>query len=342
MTAPDTDADTGSDDADTGTGDAGVDTVALRSYLTRELGEEVIGTEEFAGALNVVVAVSTAQGEYVLRQPDKLREAGYMNSLRVEYQVTERLAEMAVPVPEPVLYCENESILGDPFFLMTALEGTEIPLGSDPPERFQQPAGREALAHSLIDTLAEIHTVEVAPFDVICDHQTAADQVARTADRLAEITREVDEQFPTLEAVGEWLRANAPDPEESPAALVHGDYRPGNVLFAGEETPRITGVLDWETAMPGDPLTELAYLLLRWRDEGDPTPDLAPIERRYDDDAVLEQLREDNALGLAPFTAKPGSPTRRGLVDRYEERTGIAFEHDRFYRTQAAFELATV
>jgi aminoglycoside phosphotransferase (APT) family kinase protein len=318
----------------------GFNTASLEPYLAEELGETITGIEMLDGALNVVVAISTAGGEYVLRQPDKLREAAYMNSLRVEYRVMEQLARTAVPAPEPLLYCGDESVLGDPFFLMTALEGTEIPLGSDPPERFRRPPARERLAHDLIDTLAEMHTVALAPFESVCGHQTAQEQVARAADRLSEVTDETGEGFPTLRAVGEWLRANAPD--ESETTLVHGDYRPGNILFAGDDRPRITGVLDWETATLGDPLTELAYLLLRWRDEGDPAPDLEPIEQRYENETLLQELREDNERGLAPFTARPGSPSRRELVARYEERTGIPYENDRFYRTYAAFSLATV
>ena len=324
--------------------DRELDAATLRSYLTDALDEEVTGLALLDGALNVVVAISTASAEdaYVLRQPDKLREAAYMNSLDVEYRVLEGLVDTAVPAPEPVLYCADESIFGGPFFAMTALEGSEIPLGSDPPEQFQHPAGREALAGELIDTLAAIHTVEVGPFGDVCDRETAGEQVARSANRLAEVTSETGEQFPTLEAVGEWLRKNAPAPGASPTSLVHGDYRPGNVLFTGAETPRITGVLDWETAMLGDPLTELAYLLLRWRDEGDPTPDLEPIAERYGDDEMLEHLRDNNERGLAPFTARAGSPTRAELVDRYEEQTGMAFDHKRFHRTHAAFGLAVV
>jgi aminoglycoside phosphotransferase (APT) family kinase protein len=324
--------------------DRELDAATLRSYLTDALDEEVTGLALLDGALNVVVAISTASAEdaYVLRQPDKLREAAYMNSLDVEYRVLEGLADTAVPAPEPVLYCADESIFGGPFFAMTALEGSEIPLGSDPPERFQHPAGREALAGELIDTLAAIHTVEVERFDGVCDRWSAAEQVARTADRLAAVTEETGEQFPTLEAVGEWLRENAPAPGASPTSLVHGDYRPGNVLFTGAETPRITGVLDWETAMLGDPLTELGYLLLRWRDEGDPTPDLDRIEQRYGDGEILQELREDNEHGMAPFTARLGSPTRRELVAWYEARTGSSFDHERFHRAHAAFGLATV
>lgn len=145
-------------------------------------------------------------------------------------------------------------------------------------------------------------------------------------------------EFADLRAVGDWLREAAPGGWE--ATLVHGDFRPGNVLFA--DRPRVAGIIDWETAMVGDPRTELGYLLLRWRDEGDPTPDLAGIESRYPDSGAIQGLRDMNDSGLAPFTTEPGSPSRAELIARYEERTGIALEAERFYRAHAAFMLGAV
>lgn len=143
-----------------------------------------------------------------------------------------------------------------------------------------------------------------------------------------------------MRSVADWLLEHAPD--DPATALVHGDFRPGNLLYADASTPRVTGVLDWETATLGDPLTDLGYLLLRWRDEGDPTPSIDELESRYGASESIEQLRARNEDGMAPFTAKAGSPTRRELVDRYETATGFAFEHDRFYRAHGALMLAAI
>jgi aminoglycoside phosphotransferase (APT) family kinase protein len=70
--------------------------------------------------------------------------------------------------------------------------------------------------------------------------------------------------------------------------------------------------------------------------------DIDALEARYSNEAALQQLRETNENGLAPFTTKPGSPSRRELVTRYEDEIGISFEKERFYRAHAAFMLATV
>ncbi|MFC6726626.1 phosphotransferase, partial [Halobium palmae] len=123
--------------------------------------------------------------------------------------------------------------------------------------------------------------------------------------------------------------------------LTHGDYRPGDLLFAGVDRPALTGVLDWETALLGDPLMELGYFLLDWRRDDDPRPPLDDLEARYTDDE-MEGVRNIHERGLSPFTSKPGSLSRAELVARYEERTGVEFERERFYRAQAAFALATV
>lgn len=192
----------------------------------------------------------------------------------------------------------------------------------------------------LVDTLASLHTLDTGPFEGVCHSMTAREQVESAVDRLDTVQSVTGSEWPTLRSVGEWLLDNVPD--EAQQTLLHGDFRPGNVLFAETTPPSITGVLDWETAMLGDPLTELGYLLLRWRDDGDPTPSLSGIEARHPDSDAIEQLCEVNEYGLAPFTARAGSHTRRELVARYEDLTGIGFENERFYRAHAAFMLATV
>ncbi|WP_276257058.1 phosphotransferase family protein [Halomontanus rarus] len=322
--------------------DVDFDIAELESSLSAALDVTVVETEVLHDGLNLSLAISTANEEraYVLRRPNKLRHTEAFNDLKQEYGVMRRLEQTAVDAPEPVLVCEDESVIGDPFLVMTHLDGVSIPLGSYLPDRFQTPASRERVATRLIETLADVHTVDVDPFADVCERATPREQVARTTARLEAATAVTGHEPPALWDVAEWLRRNAPSDSET--ALVHGDYRPSNVLFAGADRPEIAGVLDWETAFLGDPLTELGYLLLRWRDEGDPTPSLDELEARCSNDDAIRDVRETNERGLAPFTNEPGSPSRRELVARYEDETGLSFENQRFYRALAAFMLATV
>lgn len=320
----------------------GFDTDTLESYLSAELDVAVVETEAVHDGLNLSLVISTEEDEqaYVLRRPNKLRHTESFNELKREYRVMQRLRDTAITAPTPVLVCDDDSVIGDPFLIMTYLDGETIPLGSDLPERFRNATARGRVATLLIDTLAEVHSVDVEPFTDVCEQQTIREQVARVTDQLDEATGVTGHEPPALWDVADWLQQNVPS--DSKTTLIHGDYRPSNVLFTGTDQPEITGVLDWETAFLGDPLTELGYLLLRWRDDNDPTPPLDELRARCSNEDVIQDLKETNERGLAPFTNKPGSPSRRELVTRYEDKTGISFENERFYRALSAFMLATV
>ena len=314
---------------------------ALESYLSSELGVHAVGTEPLSDKLNLVLVITTRAGErYVVRRPNELRRTDLFNDLADEYEVLRRLRETAVPAQTPALLCDDESILGGPFLVAPYSEGETIPIGSDLPDRFRNPRARGEVGRLLVDTLAAVHGVDPVPFEEVCDRITPREQVVRAADRIDEATRATGEERPTLRAVERRLLRNAPSDAEM--TLVHGDFRPSNLLFSGTERPEIAAVLDWETAVVGDPLTELGYLLLRWRDEADTAPAFDRLgERRATGDA-RKRLEEIHADWRCPFSTAPGSPDRRELVARYEERSGRTFDDPQFYRAHAAFMLATV
>lgn len=316
-----------------------IDVSSLAAYLATEFDVTLVDTEVLHDGLNLSLALSTDDGvRYVLRRPNKFRDTAAFNDVTQEYRTLELLAEADVPAPEPVLVCPDESVVGDPFLVMEHLDGEAVPLGEPLPERFRNPTAREQVGNDLVDVLAEIHSLDVGPFAEVLDRQTVQDEVTYATDRLDAATAVTGHEPPELREVAAWLERHAPD--QAATTVVHGDFRPANVHFGGTDRPEIVGVLDWETAALGDPLVELGYLLLRWRDDGDPTPSLDDIEAENDE--VIQDLRETNERGLAPFTNRAGSPSRRDLVERYEARTGIDFEHERFYRALAAFVLATV
>ena len=317
-----------------------IDLAGLRRGLAERLDADVTGAV-VADGLNRIVDVSTADGRYVVRRPNMLRGTYYTNDLRTEYEVLEALVDTPVPAPRPLLFEADPSALGGPFLVCTYLEGETVPLGSDLPERFRTERARAALGERLIDALAEIHVQDPGNFEACCDRRTPRETVGLARGRIEDVAAETDLDPWGLEAVADWLAAEAPpDPE---LGLVHGDFRPGNVLFVGQKTPEVAGVLDWETAQLGDPLVDLGYLLLRWGDEDDPTPPLDGIEARHPDaDDALAEMAERNEGGLAPFTTRPGSPDRAALADHYERLTGRTFDNRRFYRAFAAFLLATV
>ena len=324
--------------------DAEFSSAELEAHLSTELGEDVVDTGLLDGALNTMVAVSTEHADpaYVVRKPTEMRDSELFVDLDCEYEVLERLADTPVPAPEPVLYCDDESVLGGEFLVTEFLDGETVPVGSRLPERFRTASAREQAGNRLVDALADLHSVDADRFADVCERVTPRQQVERAVDRLEQATDVSGRDVPDLWRVADWLRENAPADSNTATALVHGDYKTGNVFLAETEEPEVVGVFDWETPMLGDPRTELGYFLFYWRDDGDPTPDVDALADRYGDADAIADLRATNEHGFYRFSSRPGSPTRRDLVARWEERTGFDFDHQRFHRALAAFGLATV
>lgn len=318
-----------------------MDTTELEGFLATELDAPVTGVEVVADGLNLVAIVATpGSGDtpaYTLRSPRLLRESGLFLDLRAEYEVLAGLASTPVPAPEPVRFFEDGP-LERPFYLATYLPGEPFPWGDPLPERLRTPGARDGIATQVVETLAAVHGVDTGPFASVCPRSSPLEQVEATAARLNAVTEATGHELAGLRAVADRLRERAPTDNET--TLVHGDLRPGNLLFSTDGPPRVTGLIDWETAMLGDPLTELGYLLLDWR-EGTGWPDPSVLEHPPTTPG-MDRVRELHRDGLTPFTTRAGSPSAAELVARYESLTGRQFEYGSFHRALAAFGLATV
>jgi aminoglycoside phosphotransferase (APT) family kinase protein len=124
---------------------------------------------------------------------------------------------------------------------------------------------------------------------------------------------------PSFGRVIEWLRENCPD--DLAAVPIHNDFRLDNLILDGSDPTRILGVLDWELATVGDPLTDLGAALAYWVEAGD--------------DPVLRATRRQP-------THLPGMLTRAELVARYLEKTGRSVPDFRFYEVLGMFRLAGI
>jgi aminoglycoside phosphotransferase (APT) family kinase protein len=303
--------------------DALVDREALATYLAEGLGPaDTMALERHTeGHSNETLFVDWGDRELVLRRPPPGETADSAHDVLREHRVIDALQETAVPVPGTVLACEDKSVVGSEFFLMERLAGDVV--RDEEPARFRDPATRERVGTELLETLVTIHEVDyeaVGLGDYGRPEGYLARQVELWTDQLEGwlLPRtEAEREVPGAREVGDWLADNVP--KEAAHTLVHGDYKLDNVMYNPGLPPDIVGVFDWEMSTLGDPLTDLAYLLLYWR-AGEGAPDL-PV--------------------TPALTAREGYPTRAELVDGYEALTGRQFENRRFYRALAAYKLAT-
>jgi len=318
-----------------------MDTEGLGSFLTEHLGERVVDTELIEVGLNRVIRIATADDPraYVVRQPYTDRDDRGFTDITTEHAVVERLEPTDVPVPRAVSLCEDESVLGGPFSVIEYLDGGGIHWGETLPDGYRAERYRTQVGNRLIDTLSNLHSLDTGRFADVCERVPLRMQVKHTIAQLEAATNVTGHDPERLWQVADWLDANSPD--RSATALVHGDYKPDNVFFTWGDRARISGVVDWETVKLRDPRTDVGTLLFYWRECQDPSPALDGLAARHPD-SVLTEIRERERRGFWPFTTRHGSPSRRELVHRWEQSTGLAYRNDRFYRAFGAVMLATV
>lgn len=298
-----------------------IDETALHDFLTERFGSaDRYEVRPLAGgAANETLIVNWNDREMVLRRPPDEESAPDLHGVLREYPVIEALGETWVPVPEPIIRCQDSAVLGSEFYLMEYLDGEFLPDGV--PERFATRRRRQQVGEAIVDTLAKIHAIDYTALDLDTPNDPAnynrgeVDSWVTHLETVRETTADV-RPVPALDAVAEWLRRNVPADHET--TLVHGDYKPDNLMFAPGLPPRLVAVLDWEMHALGDPLADLGWLLTYWSEPRDPEP----RSRRY--------MEAD------------GFPTRRELVARYERNTGRTYTDDRFYRTIGVFKLAAI
>lgn len=176
-----------------------------------------------------------------------------------EYRIMDALANSEVPVPEMILYEDDEAVVGTPFYLMKKLDGRVFPDYSLPGI---EPEDRRRVYFSMAETMAALHQVDwravgLEGFGKPGDYFTR--QIRRWSKQWAQSkTRE----NPWIDQLIEWLPENIPDDDES--TICHGDYRMGNLMFHPTE-PRVIAVLDWELSTIGHPLADVAYNCMAYR-----------------------------------------------------------------------------
>jgi len=230
------------------------------------------------GHSNLTFLVRGAGGELVARRPPLGPLQPTAHDVLREAAVLARLGAGPVPVPTVLATCEDPSVVGAPFFLMTKVDGVVL-RGALPRPLADRPAAQRALGLDVADVLARIHGVDPAPF-LAAGLGRPDGYLARQLSRwTAQRSGLVDavaraggtaRALPDSDALARWLTAHCPD--EIAPTLVHGDFKLDNLLIADVATavPRVAAVLDWEMATVGDPRADLGYLLALWPQPGEP------------------------------------------------------------------------
>ncbi|MEU6132801.1 phosphotransferase family protein [Saccharopolyspora sp. NPDC047091] len=296
----------------------GLDLTRLREHLDRELPGLVTGplTGELVqgGRSNLTYVVGDGAQRWVVRRPPLGHVLATAHDMGREHRVMSALADTSVPVPRTYLMCQDDAVLGAPFYVMEHVAGT-VYRSPELTERLGTEQRRE-LSMRLVDVLADLHSLDpeqVGLGDFGRPDGFLERQVRRWSKQLAASrSRDLD----GIDRLAELLGARIPATRRT--GIVHGDYRLDNVLV--DDSLRIGAVLDWEMATLGDPLTDLGLLAVYW--EGLDGVEQNPI-----------------AKGIGP---EYGFPPISELWQRYAERGGTDLSDVEWYRAFGFFKLAVI
>ncbi len=285
------------------TADATLDLDALGPWLAAQ-GARVgrpLSAEKFAGGQsNPTFLLRGPEGAVVLRRkpPGQLLKSAH--AVDREHRVQAALAATDVPVPRMIGLCEDESVIGSVFYVMEHVPGRCF---DDPRLPDVAPATRRAMMAESARVLAAIHRVDLEAMG-LADFGRPGDYFARQLDRWTRQYRATEtETIPAMDALIAWLERNAPG-DDGRRALVHGDYRIDNLLFANDGAA-CRAVLDWELSTLGHPFADVAAVLMQWRlPPGRATRGLAGEDRAAlglpSDEAYLETYARAAGLDEPP------------------------------------------
>ena len=230
----------------------------LRSRLPRARGDMRLSAVGGGQSNPTYFVAFSGGGDFVLRKqpPGELLPSAH--AVDREYRVMTALASTDVPVPKTLLFCDDRTIIGTPFYVMERLYGRIFHQSGLPDAT---PAERSTIYDAMNDTLVRLHQVDwraVGLADYGKPGNYFARQVARwTRQYQSAKTRDIAD----IERLAAWLPDHIPPGDET--AIAHGDYRLGNLMFHLTE-PKVIAVLDWELSTLGHPLADLGYNCMIW------------------------------------------------------------------------------
>ena len=247
----------------------GIDVAPVTAWLTANIADsqppfafDLIA----AGGSNLTFRLAdTAGRQWALRRPPVGAALATAHDMAREWRIMAALGEASdVPVPEMVAFCDDHSVNGADFYVMSFVEG--LILRDQDSAAHMTPEQAEVATQSLLEVQVAFHTLDLDEVG-LGDLGRREDYVGR---QLKRWRRQVEaagvREVPLLVELHERL-SEAKPPETAAPALAHGDYRFDNTVLDNQW--KIAAVLDWELCTTGNPIADFAWSLQYWADPDD-------------------------------------------------------------------------
>lgn len=295
-----------------------LDIQKLTNYLKNNLpgfSNEIFVKQFPGGFSNLTYLIATSSKEYVLRKPPFGANIKSAHDMGREFKVLSMLEPVYSKIPKPLVYCDDDAILGSPFYLMERITGVilrnKVPKGLNlTPKDFKN------LSNQTIHNLVELHSLEIEESNLISLGKPEGYVKRQVEGWTKRYFKAETDEIKAMNSAAEWMQSNLPPKEKR--AFIHNDYKYDNLVLDAD-TLAIKAVLDWEMATVGDPLMDLGTSLAYWVE-----PEDHPALQSYN------------------LTWIEGNLTRNKVVEKYTELRNIKVEDILFYYVFGCFKLGVI
>ena len=290
----------------------------LSDYLAGRLGISLpnINITAFPGGFsNLTYLIESDTNAWVLRRPPHGLKIAKAHDMVREFSILSALdAAGYSKIPKPILCCEDESILGAPFFLMEKVDGLII---RNKTSANQGTEFFKNMSINALDVLLELHQLELTHSGIIKLGKPEG-YLKRQVDGWAErYFHAKTEENSSLESAFSWLCTFENQPQNSSIAFIHNDFKFDNLVV--DEFGHVEAVLDWEMATVGDPLMDLGTTLAYWAEPTDP-----------------------DILKMFNLSYVPGCLTRNEMIAYYRSKSKLDMSNMPFYYVFGLCKVAVI
>lgn len=273
------------------------------------------------GRSNLTYALTDASGQrWAVRRPPLGHIMPSAHDLKREFKVLSGLERAAFPAPRALWLCSDESIIGCQFLIMEFVDGVVLADREDTSRLTE--AQSDYLSRVLVQNLVALHAID--PDQVgLADFGRPQGYLARQVQRWGEQWRLTKTRnLPSMEVIAEWLAHQVVDLRaDLPGSIVHGDFRLDNAILR-QDLSRVEAIVDWEMSTLGDPIADLAVMLVYWTEGAD-------------------RLRAEVPVAQC-LTSHPGFWTRDRIVEEYAQLSGRSLDHLPFCLVLACYKLVII
>ncbi|WP_209120997.1 phosphotransferase family protein [Alkalihalobacillus sp. BA299] len=275
-------------------------------------------TQFSSGYSNLTYLIRCGEVEVVMRRPPLGPLPPKAHDMKREFSLLKKLYAAFPYVPKTYTLCEDESIIGVPFYVMERKKG--LVFDGKFPQGFTVTEEKcKQISYAAVDTLAQLHQIDYREVGLENFGRPEGFIERQVHNWIKRYERSKTHDIPHFEIIAKWFTENIPS--SNGAAVIHNDYKLNNMMFSEKNVSKVESVFDWELATIADPLFDLAAALGYWTEPND---------------------WESVKTSLPSLTTTPGFISRDEYIHRYSLKTSQDIPPLHFYMAFTYFKIAVV